>query len=762
MGTYAITPSAATFSSGSSSNYSTITYSAGSFSITKAALTVTPTAGQSVTYGTSSPTYAFTVSGFKNSETTSTAAGYVAPTCSASGYSATLAAASTFTISCSGGSATNYSFVTTATTSATVSQAQLTVSPTSQSLTYGDAVPTYTFAVNGWKNSENAGNATSYVAPTCTSAYTRTSPAGTPVAITCSGGSATNYSFSYGSSNITIAKAGTLTITAASPSAISYGAATPANSITTTGKMANDVIASVTYTYAGTNSTTYGPSTSAPTLPGTYSITPSAAVFAANSGALTNYTTVTYVAGSLSINKPVLVITASIGGSSVVYGTSFTETYTVSNIISGHVISGLTYTYTGTGSTVYGPSTSAPTAVGTYAITPSAATFSSGSSSNYSTITYSAGSFSITKAALQIIPDTVTVTYGDPIPLLTFSVSGLKYGQSINSIDGYVPPACSTTYSPTTQVAASPVSVTCSGGSSTNYTFTSATQSGIYISRKALNITGTTINSRTYNGTTTPGTIVLGTLSGLVNGENLGISATASNFSNSSPGTYPTNIAYSLLNTANGLANNYSLAGQALTGTISPATPGFNVALSQGSQTSFQVNYGNAEALTITATTDTTGTVNFNVGINGGAPADISGCASISTSAGAAVCQWMNPTIGNAHIVITMTPTDSTNQSIDPKSIDTVIVAKPYITTFTVKNQSTKSGPAGSTVIITGGNFTGITSIKFNGIEAEKTFRATSTQATVTVPLGATTGQISITTQFGGTCTSTDSFTVLP
>jgi hypothetical protein len=64
-------------------------------------------------------------------------------------------------------------------------------------------------------------------------------------------------------------------------------------------------------------------------------------------------------------------------------------------------------------------------------------------------------------------------------------------------------------------------------------------------------------------------------------------------------------------------------------------------------------------------------------------------------------------------------------------------------------------------VVITGGNFVGITSISFGTGEAEKTFRATATQATVTVPLSATTGKITLTTQFGGSTTSAATF-VLP
>ena len=46
---------------------------------------------------------------------------------------------------------------------------------------------------------------------------------------------------------------------------------------------------------------------------------------------------------------------------------------------------------TGTGGTTYGPSATAPTAVGTYSITPSAAL-----GTGLATITYTAGSFAIT------------------------------------------------------------------------------------------------------------------------------------------------------------------------------------------------------------------------------------------------------------------------------------------------------------------------------------------------------------------------------
>jgi hypothetical protein len=77
----------------------------------------------------------------------------------------------------------------------------------------------------------------------------------------------------------------------------------------------------------------------------------------------------------------------------------------------------------------------------------------------------------------------------------------------------------------------------------------------------------------------------------------------------------------------------------------------------------------------------------------------------------------------------------------------------PTITSF-----SPTSGPVGATVTINGTNFTGATSVKFNGVTA--TFIVNSaTKITATVPTGATTGRITVTTP-GGTATSTADFTV--
>lgn len=77
----------------------------------------------------------------------------------------------------------------------------------------------------------------------------------------------------------------------------------------------------------------------------------------------------------------------------------------------------------------------------------------------------------------------------------------------------------------------------------------------------------------------------------------------------------------------------------------------------------------------------------------------------------------------------------------------------PVVTSFTPA-----SGPVGTTVTITGTAFTGATAVAFHGTAATYTVNS-ATQITATVPAGATTGTISVTTS-DGTAASASVFTV--
>src|SRR5439155_7311158 len=110
---------------------------------------------------------------------------------------------------------------------------------------------------------------------------------------------------------------------------------------------------------------------------------------------------------------------------------------------------------------------------------------------------------------------------------------------------------------------------------------------------------------------------------------------------------------------------------------------------------------------------------------------------------------------GTKYVRLTITDALSQTASVEHDVIvsSTAVTSPPTITSFTPA-----SGPTGTSVTISGTNFTGATAVLFNGVSASFTVSsATAIQATV--PAGATTGSLKVTTP-GGTATSTSSFTV--
>jgi hypothetical protein len=82
----------------------------------------------------------------------------------------------------------------------------------------------------------------------------------------------------------------------------------------------------------------------------------------------------------------------------------------------------------------------------------------------------------------------------------------------------------------------------------------------------------------------------------------------------------------------------------------------------------------------------------------------------------------------------------------------------PSLPTITIFSPTNACSGSGQPVVITGTNYTGATSVTFNGV-ASSFIVNSATQITATLPAGATTGKIIVTTPSGSVTSSTD-FTV--
>lgn len=92
--------------------------------------------------------------------------------------------------------------------------------------------------------------------------------------------------------------------------------------------------------------------------------------------------------------------------------------------------------------------------------------------------------------------------------------------------------------------------------------------------------------------------------------------------------------------------------------------------------------------------------------------------------------------------------------NLDPQCLRVLGSASPVITSF-----SPTSGPVGTMVTITGINLSGVTGAKAYNNQTATVGGNASTQVVITIPSGATTGPLSVTTDYG-TATSSDDFTV--
>ncbi len=191
-----------------------------------------------------------------------------------------------------------------------------------------------------------------------------------------------------------------------------------------------------------------------------------------------------------------------------------------------------------------------------------------------------------------------------------------------------------------------------------------------------------------------------------------------------------------------------ALGGETITvtapGGSTPSSSQFTVVLPPPVISSFSPGSGPIGTVVTITGSGLTGTSAVTFGATAATNVTVISDTSITVNVGAGTA------MGGETITVTA-PGGSTPSS----SQFTVVLPPPVVSSF-----SPGSGPVGTVVTITGSGLTGATAVMFGSLQASTFTVNSDTGITATVPVGATTGTISITTA-GGTAIGT-AFTVIP
>jgi hypothetical protein len=505
VGTYPITCAGAD----AGGNYA-ISYTAGTLTIAKAVVVITPDSA-SIVYGDPEPALTSTVSGLVGSDALSTDA-----SCGIAGAHGDVG---TYPITCAGADAGGNYTISYGPATLTIAKAAGVITPDPQAITYGASDPVYGFTVSGLEPGDSlAGN------PTC--AVTGPHADAATYTISCFGGDAGgNYALNYHTAVLTVSKADLLVT--ADDQARSYGDPDPAFTSTVTGLVGRDMLnTNATCTVTGTHYDV-----------GTYPIT------CATADAGSNYT-ISYHTAELTVRKADLHLTAD--DQTGRYGDpdpSFT--YNTTGLI-GNDQFATTATCT---------VTTGHLNVGTYPISCSGAD----AGSNYS-VAYANGTLTVGTADLTVTAPSPNITYGPAASTVPFipKVSGLVNGDTESSV-GLNLPTCPPAVLPTLggSYPAGSYPVTCTGSDAlANYTIHYT--DGILTVAKAVLAMAADNFTRPFGA---PNPTFTAITSGYVNGDGPGIqyhagvgghpvlSTTAA--SSSPPGTYPITVSIGTLTSAN-------------------------------------------------------------------------------------------------------------------------------------------------------------------------------------------------------------------
>jgi hypothetical protein len=323
------------------------------------------------------------------------------------------------------------------------------------------------------------------------------------------------------SGQVTLKSQTTVAITWNPPTAITYGTALSAAQLDATASVAGSLVytpALGTVLGAGTHtlSVTFTPTDTADFLPATSTVT-------------------------LTVNKAVLTVFPH--NLSMVYGARVPAlTFALLGLVNGDTQASAT-----TGAPALATTATSTSPAGAYPITSAVGTLAA---ANYS-LKFLTETMTVTKAALTVSPHNLSMTYGSPLPLLTFVLTGLVNGDTqATATTGH--PRLTTTASSKSPVGAYPIDSALGTLTATNYTFNFLTAT-LTVTQAPL--TATANNLTKAAGAPLP--TLTANYTGFFNGDTLGTATTGhprittSATASSPAGSYAIDIAQGTLASTN-------------------------------------------------------------------------------------------------------------------------------------------------------------------------------------------------------------------
>jgi sugar lactone lactonase YvrE len=502
-------------------------------------------------YDTALPTtFAYSITGFVNSDTLAVVSG--APSLSTTGSSLSTPGAYPITPAAGTLAAANYTFQFVAGT-LTITPAVLKVTAYSYTRVYGTALPTtWAYSITGFVNGDTIAKVSG--TPSFATAATSSSGAGAyPITPALGTLSAADYTFQFAAGTLTITQA-VLKVTAYNYSRY-YRQALPASYAYSITGFVNGDSAATAVSGAPTITTTAVLGSPA----GMYPITPTL-------GTLTsaNYTFV-FAPGTLTITSSA-VLTVTPYSYTRVYGSAppTTFAYSITGFVGGDtisVVSGLpSITTTGTSASP----------AGSYPIT---AALGSLAAANY-TFQFVPGALTITPAVLKVTPFNYNRVYGTgPPSTFAYSLTGFLNGDPQSVVSGT--PSISTTETPLSGAGSYPITAALGTLTAANYTF-QFVPGTLTVLPAVLKVTA--FNYTRVVGAALPSPFAY-SVTGFLNGDTAASSVTGTPgittpaFQGSPAGTYPINVGLGTLASAN---YTFTFVNGTLTIT-SPLPPGFTL-----------------------------------------------------------------------------------------------------------------------------------------------------------------------------------------